>query len=134
LPALKSAIDKDAFWGGYWLEFYERATQLCTGIQALIASCDDLESLVSSPVRSKSTAKRSATMPGLLYPNAVMEEEKGARLMKSKLAARQLRMKGEEMELMRHCALQHWSKFGVTGKMKHELLGRVEKRRCSTGP
>lgn len=128
LPALRSAIDKDAFWGGYWEDFYDRATQLCTGIQALIASCDHLESL------SKPTTKRSVTVPGLFYTSAIIGEEKGAKLKKSKLAARQLRMKGEEMDMLRHCALHHWSKVGVAGKMRHELLGRDERRRCATGP
>lgn len=134
LPALRSAIEKDAFWGGYWEDFYDRATQLCTGIQVLLASCDHLESIVSSHGTGKPTTKRSVTVPGLLYTSASVGEEKGAKLKKSKLAARQLRMKNEEMEILRHCALHHWSQVGVAGKMRHELLGRVERRRCATGP
>jgi hypothetical protein len=134
LPALRSAMEKDAFWGGYWEDFYDRATQLCTGIQALIPACDHLEAIVSSQVTGIPTTKRSVTVPGLLYTNAVIGEEKGAKLKKSKLAARQLRMKNEEMEILRYCALHHYAKVGVAGKMRHGLLGRVERRRCVTGP
>jgi hypothetical protein len=134
LPALRSAIDKDSLWAGYWETFYDRATQFGSGIKALLAACEDLESLVSPSTMNKPGTKRSVTVPTLLYLSPVATEGKGAKLKQSKLAARQLRMKTEEMEILRHCALHHWAKTGVAGKMRHELLGRAERRRCATGP
>ncbi|KAF2119663.1 hypothetical protein BDV96DRAFT_610567 [Lophiotrema nucula] len=130
LPALRSALENDPFWGPeYWSFFFARATGLSAGMQALIAECIGLESLVSSPAAATSTptsrlsAKRNATMPGLLHiaANAV-EEERGAKLRKSKMAKRQLRMKTEEMELMRRSALQCWAKAAVPSKLRKDIL------------
>jgi hypothetical protein len=62
------------------------------------------------------------------------DEEKGVKLRKSKLAKRQLRMKGEEMEIMRRCALQCWARAAVPSRMRNELLGRHERSRRLTAP
>jgi hypothetical protein len=61
-------------------------------------------------------------------------EEKGAKLKKSKLAKRQLRMKHEEIEIMRRAALQCWAKAAVPSKMRNQLLGKDNRRRSLTCP
>ncbi|KAF2278946.1 uncharacterized protein EI97DRAFT_372414 [Westerdykella ornata] len=134
LPALHDALDKDPFWGPeYWTYLFERANQLSSAIEALITSCGDLESLVASPTTAKPAPHRSVTMPGLIYTR-LDSGARGAKLKKSRLASRQLRMKGEEMEIMRRCALQCWAKAAVPSKFRNELLGRIERRRSLTCP
>lgn len=70
--------------------------------------------------------QRGFTAPALLRSCAAGTAEDGdrggLRLKKSKLAKRQLRMKGEEMDLMRRCALQCWAKAAVPGKVRKDLL------------
>ena len=130
LPALREALSSDPFWGpDYWSYLFSRASQLSGGIQALITECVDLESLVSSPTQHKPVAKRSVTTPTDQFPvSRGAPEEKGVKLRKSKLAKRQLRMKGEEIELMRRCALQTWARAAFPSKVRGEILGRGEKR------
>ncbi|PSN71935.1 hypothetical protein BS50DRAFT_544192 [Corynespora cassiicola Philippines] len=138
LPALREALSADPFWGpDHWSYLFSRATQLSAGIQALINECVNLESLVSSPPAASDKRRRravvtdrSVTLPGVLYAIAedVPPEGKGARLRKSKLAKRQLRLKAEEIELMRRCALQCWAKAAVPSKIRGEILGRGDKR------
>lgn len=135
LAALRGALDKDAFWGPeYWSYLFARAEQLCAGIKTLIASCVDLESLVSSPTTQPPSMGRSTTMPGLVFSARGKGETKGARLRKSKLAERQLRMKVEEMELMKRGALQYWAKAMVPNTTRSALLMRGERRRSLTCP
>jgi hypothetical protein len=64
------------------------------------------------------------------------EEEKGARLSKSKLAKRQLRLQTEEAELMRRCALQCWARAAVPKRVRGEVLagGRAGRERRGTCP
>ena len=50
-------------------------------------------------------------------------EEKGVKLRKSKLAKRQLRLKDEEVELMRRVALQCWARARVPKQIRGEVLG-----------
>lgn len=45
------------------------------------------------------------------------------KLRKSKLAKRQLRMKGEETEYMRRCVLQCWAKAVLPNKVRGQILG-----------
>ena len=56
-------------------------------------------------------------------------EEKGMKLRKSKLAKRQLRMKGEEVEYMRRCALQCWARATLPSKMRGQILGLEKETR-----
>jgi hypothetical protein len=136
LPALRSALDKDSFWGpSYWPYLFSRSNQLSAGIQALITSCVDLESLVSSPVGTrKPNTSRSVTVPGVMLSKASKEPETGMQLKKSKLAKRQLRMKGEEMEIMRRYALQCWAKAAVPSQLRNEILGKDGRKRTLTCP
>ncbi|KAJ4986990.1 hypothetical protein SVAN01_07531 [Stagonosporopsis vannaccii] len=137
LPALRDALASDPFWGpDHWPYLLSRATQLSAGIQALIAECVNLESLVSSPSAERTAflgGKRSFTTPGLQYTGAA--EPKGARLKKSKLAKRQLRLEREEIELMRRLAMQCWARAklpkGVRGEMLAQRGGEESKRRRS---
>ncbi|KAF2748292.1 hypothetical protein M011DRAFT_466697 [Sporormia fimetaria CBS 119925] len=134
LPALREALGRDEFWGsGHWSYLVERATLLSTGIEALVVSCFDLEALVASPTGRKPAASRSVTMPAVLHPLRA-QEQKGVKMKTSKLANRQLRMKAEEMELMRRCALQVWARAAVPSKLRNEILGRTERRRSLTCP
>lgn len=102
-----------------------RATQLSAGIQALIAECINLESLVSSPIseRPVQLQKRGLTYPNMPFANSTQVEEKGVKLRRSKLAKRQLRLKDEEVELMRRVALQCWARAKVPKQMRGEILG-----------
>lgn len=132
LPALREALSKDPFWGpGHWPYLLSRSTQLSAGIQALITSCMDLEALVSShTILKPDTTKRNA-----ISTTAGVPEEKGLKLKKSKLAKRQLRLKGEELEMMKRCALQCWARAAVPSKMRNELLGgSIGHRRTLTCP
>ncbi|ORY08352.1 hypothetical protein BCR34DRAFT_488786 [Clohesyomyces aquaticus] len=132
LPALREALASDPFWGpDYWPYLFARSNQLSASIQALIAECVTLESIVASGPVSKPSRKRNGDAYGFLRSSldgACEEEEKGAKLWKSKMAKRQLRMKGEEMDLMRRCALQCWAAAAVPSKLRNEILGRGEKR------
>ncbi|KAF2005993.1 hypothetical protein P154DRAFT_518224 [Amniculicola lignicola CBS 123094] len=137
LPALREALSHDPFWGPqYWPFLLSRSTQLSAGIQALIAECPNLESLVSSPhsAAGKPLSRRNFTSPRLLDMgiNLPQDEpqEKGARLKKSKLAKRQLRMKNEELEIMRRCAAQCWARAAVPSTLRNQLIssGRGEAR------
>lgn len=64
------------------------------------------------------------------------EAEKGAKLSKSKLAKRQLRLQNEEAELLRRCALQCWAKAAVPSRVRGEVLGvaRAGRERRGTCP
>ncbi|KAF2848398.1 hypothetical protein T440DRAFT_171164 [Plenodomus tracheiphilus IPT5] len=105
LPALRDAVVNDPFWEGpdIWSYILSRATQLSAGIQALIAECVNLESLVSSPVAERpGQPKRGLSHPGAAVAvgqGGQTVEEKGVKLRKSKLAKRQLRMKDEEFDM-----------------------------------
>jgi hypothetical protein len=135
MPALREALNKDEFWGPeYWPYLLSRATQLSAGLQNLITSCVDLESLVSSPATRHPPTKRGVTMPGSTFPKTTEEEEKGAKLKKSKLAKRQLRLQVEEVEIMRRCVLQCWAKAAVPSKMRNEILGNTQRKRTLTCP
>ncbi|KAF2020228.1 hypothetical protein BU24DRAFT_135554 [Aaosphaeria arxii CBS 175.79] len=132
LPALRTALEKDEFWGpDFWPYLFSRSTQLSAGLQALITECVDLESLVSSPADERPTAARSVTMPGVLPSE---DAEKGMKIKKSKLAKRQLRLKNEELELMRRSAMQCWARAAIPSKIRNELLGRSPRRRSLTAP
>jgi hypothetical protein len=129
LPALRSALASDPFWnddGDVWPYLLCRATQLSAGIQALIAECVNLESLVSWPTSgrpSHALQKRGLTYPNLPFVKSSQVEDKGVKLRKSKLAKRQLRLKDEEVELMRRVALQCWAKAKVPKHIRGEILG-----------
>jgi hypothetical protein len=128
LPALRSALDSDPFWStdaDIWPYLLSRATQLSVGIQALIVECINLESLVSSPTSDRPTLKqkRTLTYPNIPFANSTQVKEKGVKLRKSKLAKRQLRLKDEEMELMRRVALQCWAQARVPKQIRGEILG-----------
>lgn len=137
LPALREAVSADPFWGpDYWTFLFARGSQLSGGIAALICECIDIESMVySSP--EKPVAKRSATTPSAqLFGSGEAPGQRGAKLRKSKMAKRQLRMKEEEMEMMRRFAMQCWARAAVPSKIRGEILGvgRGERRvRCLTG-
>lgn len=135
LPALREALSADPFWGpDVWTYLLSRATQLSVGIQALITSCIDLESLVSSPARPGQT--HSITTPNMHFVTSGAPKAKGAKLRKSKLAKRQLRLVREEVEMMRRIALQCWARAQVPKNMRGEMLGRGEgpRRRSLTCP
>ncbi|KAJ4373033.1 hypothetical protein N0V83_003324 [Neocucurbitaria cava] len=129
LPALRAALSADPFWNADhdpWPYLLSRATQLSAGIQGLIAECVNLESLVSSPVseRPSQLQARSLTHPSVPFVTSGQAvEEKGVKLRKSKLAKRQLRLKDEEIELMRRVALQCWAKARVPKQIRGEVLG-----------
>ena len=128
LPALRAALVADPFWAGadIWPYLLSRATLLSTGIQALIAECVNLESLVLSPVseRHPKTQQRGMTHPKVPFiTSGEAVEEKGVKLRKSKLAKRQLRLKDEEIELMRRVAFQCWAKAQVPKQLRGEVLG-----------
>jgi hypothetical protein len=57
------------------------------------------------------------------FANAAQVEHKGVKLRKSKLAKRQLRLKDEEVDLMRRVALQCWAKARVPKELRGEILG-----------
>lgn len=123
LPALRAAVSDDPFWAGpdIWSCILARATQLSAGIQALIAECVNLESLVASPARPGQ--KRVATHPTALFASTQPVEEKGVRLRKSKLAKRQLRLRDEEVEMMRRLALQCWAQARIPRQIRGQVLG-----------
>lgn len=108
-----------------WPYLLSRATQLAAAIQSLIAECINLESLVSSPTsdRPPLLQKRGLTYPNMPFASAAKVEEKGVKLRKSKLAKRQLRLKDEEIELMRRVALQCWARARVSKEVRGEILG-----------
>jgi len=132
LPALQHAVMNDPFWEGsdIWAYILSRATQLSAGIQALIAECVNLESLVSSPTTDRPGAKRGLTHPNLPFVASTQAvEEKGVKLRKSKLAKRQLRLRDEEVELMRRLAMQCWAKAQVPKKVRGHVLGLSDGKR-----
>ncbi|KAH7411978.1 hypothetical protein DE146DRAFT_259864 [Phaeosphaeria sp. MPI-PUGE-AT-0046c] len=142
LPALRSALASDPFWSDdadMWPYLLSRATQLSAGIQALIAECVNLESLVSSPTSYRPTdalQKRGLTYPHVPCVSSTHAENKGVKLRKSKLAKRQLRLKDEEVELMRRVALQCWAKAKVPKQLRGEILGtgKITRVRSLTCP
>ncbi|KAL5121409.1 hypothetical protein ACEQ8H_000480 [Pleosporales sp. CAS-2024a] len=139
LPALRSALASDPFWSDdadMWPYLLSRATQLSAGIQSLIAECIDLESLVSSPTSDRPAQKRGMTYPHTPSTSALPVEEKGVRLRKSKLAKRQLRMRDEEVDLMRRVAMQCWAKARMPKHVLGEVLGtgKVSRVRSLTCP
>ncbi|KAK1919832.1 hypothetical protein P3342_002125 [Pyrenophora teres f. teres] len=132
LPALQHAVINDPFWEGsdIWGYILSRATQLSAGIQALIAECVNLESLVSSPTTDRPGAKRGLTHPSVPFgASGQAVEEKGVKLRKSKLAKRQLRLRDEEVELMRRVAMQCWAKAQVPKKIRGDVLGISDGKR-----
>ncbi|KAF1838468.1 hypothetical protein BDW02DRAFT_565063 [Decorospora gaudefroyi] len=132
LPALQHAVMNDPFWEGadIWSYILSRATQLSAGIQALITECVNLESLVSSPATLRPGSKRGLTHPRVPFvASGQAVEDKGVKLRKSKLAKRQLRLKDEEVELMRRVAMQCWAKARVPKQIRGELLGLGESKR-----
>ena len=133
LPALQLAVINDPFWEGadIWSYIVSRATQLSAGIQALIFECVNLESLVSSPTTASERpgSKRLLTHPVPFVTSGQAVQEKGVKLRKSKLAKRQLRLRDEEVELMRRVAMQCWAKARVPKNIRGELLGMGESKR-----
>jgi hypothetical protein len=135
LPALRGAVTTDPFWSDVadlWPYLLSRATQLSAGIQSVIAECINLESLVSSPITERPTQalqKRAQTYPYLPFAKATQVDEQGVKLRKSKLAKRQLRLKDEEMDLMRRVALQCWAKARVPKQLRGEILGTGKSNR-----
>jgi hypothetical protein len=132
LPALQHAVIADPFWEGadIWSYILSRATQLSAGIQALITECVNLESLVSSPTSERPSSKRGLTHPTVpFFASGQAVEEKGVKLRKSKLAKRQLRLRDEEVELMRRVAMQCWAKAWVPKQIRGEVLGLGESKR-----
>ncbi|KAF2030257.1 hypothetical protein EK21DRAFT_65989 [Setomelanomma holmii] len=129
LPSMREAVTSDPFWSDIadlWPYLLSRATQLSASIQALIAECINLESLVSSPITKRPTQalqKRGQTYPYMPFANATQVEEKGAKLRNSKLAKRQLRLKDEETNLMRRVALQCWAQAKMPKQIRGEILG-----------
>jgi hypothetical protein len=103
-----------------------------------MTQCVDLESLVSSPV-SRQPQYRSFTAPTLQTVRVGVGaddgdgETRGVRLRKSKLAKRQLRLKNEEMELMRRVALQCWARAKMPG-LAREMGGEGRRSRSLTCP
>lgn len=132
LPALQHAVINDPFWEGsdIWGYMLSRATQLSAGIQALIAECVNLESLVSSPTTERPVSKRGLTHPTVPFVvSGQAVQEKGVKLRKSKLAKRQLRLRDEEVELMRRVAMQCWAKAQVPKHVRGEVLGLGDSKR-----
>ncbi|EOA87932.1 uncharacterized protein SETTUDRAFT_168733 [Exserohilum turcica Et28A] len=132
LPALQHAVKNDPFWEGsdIWSYILSRATQLSAGIQALIAECVNLESLVSSPTTDRPATKRGMTHPNVPFvASGQAVEGKGAKLRKSKLAKRQLRLRDEEIELMRRVAMQCWAKAKVPKNLRADALAMGESKR-----
>ena len=139
LPALQHAVINDPFWEGseIWGYILSRATQLSAGIQALIAECVNLESLVSSPTTERPGSKRGLTHPTVPFVvSGQAVQEKGVKLRKSKLAKRQLRLRDEEVELMRRVAMQCWAKAQVPKHVRGEVLGLgdIKRTRSMTCP
>lgn len=141
LPALRDALSSDPFWGpSHWPYLLSRATQLSAGIQALIAECVNLEALVSSPIADRPaflSNNNHLTAPGLQYASA-QSADKGAKLKKSKLAKRQLRLEREEIDLMRRVAMQCWARAKLPKGVRGEMLGQSSddsrRRRSLTCP
>ncbi|XP_014562160.1 hypothetical protein COCVIDRAFT_84734 [Bipolaris victoriae FI3] len=132
LPALQHAVINDPFWEGsdIWSYILSRATQLSAGIQALIAECINLESLVSSPTTDRPASKRGMTHPSVPFvASGQAAPEKGVKLRKSKLAKRQLRLRDEEVELMRRVAMQCWAKAKVPKNLRADALALGESKR-----
>ncbi|KAF2707965.1 hypothetical protein K504DRAFT_410746 [Pleomassaria siparia CBS 279.74] len=138
LPALRDALSSDPFWGpDHWTHMFARADQLSADIQELIAECIDLESLVSSPrptSYSSAGPRRVGTAPALLLQRMAHgeeEERKGAKVRVSQMAKRQMKLRDEEMEMVRRCAMQCWARTAVPSRIRGELLGMRdgEKRR-----
>ncbi|KAF2683046.1 hypothetical protein K458DRAFT_419272 [Lentithecium fluviatile CBS 122367] len=132
LPALRAALASDPFWGpDYWPYLLSKASRLSGGIQSLIQSCIELEALISSSPMTSPTSpsgRNGAPLPKLGLAREG-EEEKGVKLSKSKLAKRQLRLKGEEAELLRRCALQCWARAAVPSRIRGEVLGVEREKR-----
>lgn len=129
LPALREALAQDPFWGPeYWPYLLSRANLLSAGVHALMRECGELEALVSSPSPTSTPSKQRAALlrDGGLHGDG---EGSGTKLKKSKLAKRQLRMKGEELELLQRAALQCWGAVAVPAALRRQTLGRVGERR-----
>lgn len=133
IPALREALAKDPFWSNYWSHLYARGMKLSDGIAALVSSCVDLEFLVLSTTPPKPSPRRSITLPGLMC-TATGEEHAGVKLQTSKLAERQLRLKDEEAEMMRECAMRCWTQPGVPRMEGNEFMRRSARRKCLTCP
>ncbi|KNG51017.1 hypothetical protein DDE82_008136 [Stemphylium lycopersici] len=133
LPALQRAVINDPFWEGseIWGYILSRATQLSAGIQALVTECINLESLVSSPTTTdRPDSKRGLTHPSVPFvASGQVVEQKGVKLRKSKLAKRQLRLRDEEVELMRRVAMQCWAKAQVPKNLRGDVLAFGESKR-----
>jgi hypothetical protein len=70
------------------------------------------------------------------FANTRQVEHKGVKLRKSKLAKRQLRLKDDEVELMRRVALQCWAKANLPKEVRGEILGtgKLTRVRSLTSP
>ena len=63
------------------------------------------------------------------------EEVGGVRLKKGSMAKRQLRMRHEEVELLKRCAAQCWGNMVVPRNLRKELgIGKRERGRSATCP
>jgi hypothetical protein len=94
-------------------------------VYALIRECGELEALVSSPSPHNSPPPKQRPAFLRLQTNS---DDSGTRLKKSKLAKRQLRMKGEEMELLQRRALQCWGAVAVPADLRKQTLGKGKRR------
>lgn len=128
LPALAVALADDPFWGAdYVPHLLERATQLADGIRALMDECVSLEAEVSSPT---SPVHKGMRVGGGLHG----VEEQGMKLLKSKLAKRQLQLHKEEEEFMKRGALQCWGRAEMGGRVRGWVLGIEDKGRRGSVP
>ncbi|KAL5400837.1 hypothetical protein PMIN04_013154 [Paraphaeosphaeria minitans] len=119
LPALRDALTHDPFWGPtYWPHLLSRATQLCDGIQALMAACAALEAASAAAVAPTRAAAAAAAAT-----KTAAVEGRGVGLRKSKMAQRQLRMRGEETAYMRRCAVQTWARAMLSSAVRGRMLG-----------
>lgn len=76
------------------------------------------------------------TYPNMPFATSTQVEEKGVKLKKSKLAKRQLRLKDEEVELMRRVAMQCWAQARMPKHIRNEILGdgKANRTRSLTCP
>lgn len=131
LPALREALSSDPFWGpDYWPYLLSRANLLSAGVQALISECGNLEALVACPPPAAPPPRKRNPLPrgtaaGELDSDA---DGPGTKLRKSRLAKRQLRMKGEEMELLKRRAWQCWAAVAMPADVRRAVSGRGDKR------
>ncbi|OCK77936.1 hypothetical protein K432DRAFT_303071 [Lepidopterella palustris CBS 459.81] len=136
LPALREALAVDPFWGpDYWSYLLSRASILSAGMQILISECGGLEALVSSPSPPTSPQRKRGAIARNMTTGVLDTDFEGpgtgTKLRKSRLAKRQLRMKGEEMELLKRRVWQCWGVVAVPAEVRKQFLERGDKRRRS---